>query len=107
VAPTGVESAFSGFGSTTYVSFFSGTSAATPVAAAAFASFMAFRLANPGPGGAVPARGEFMASIIAAGENYGLPNNNVGAGAYRPGVLDNTTTGNTGRNVWATVNLTA
>ena len=73
----------------------------------AFATFMAFRKANPGTNGLVPTVGEYMASIIAAGENFGLPNNDVGAGAFRPGALNASTTGASGRNIWATVNLTA
>ena len=78
-----------------------------PKPAGAFANFMAFRKANPGANGTVPNTGEFMASIIAAGENYGLPNNDVGAGAYRPGALNASHVGTSASNIWATVNLTA
>lgn len=104
MGPTGIETAYTNTNNS--VAYFSGTSAATPNAAGAFASFMSYRLGNKGAAGTVPNKGEFMASIIAAGENYGRPNNNVGAGAYRPGVLDVATVGNAGKNAWATATFT-
>ncbi len=105
MGPTGVEAAYTST-STTALSYFSGTSAATPNVAGAFAAFMAFRRANKGVGGSVPTKGEFMASIIAAGENFGLGNNAVGAGAYRPGALNATALGNVASNTWATFGFT-
>lgn len=105
IAPTGVEAAYTS--NNNAVAYFSGTSAATPNAAGAFATFMAYRMQNKGASGSVPSKGEFMASIIAAGENYGAANNNVGAGAYRPGVVSSTTVDNSGVNLWATTTFTS
>jgi hypothetical protein len=150
--PTGVETAYTAT-SPNVLSYFSGTSAATPNAAGkamaawawqlflhawaalhvgaawtagdtqrarllnthlpawlpagAFGAFYMFRMARPGLGGTTPQRGEWMASIIAAGENYGLPNNDHGAGPYRPGVLTNVTVGNNASNTWGTRTFTS